>query len=378
MSPSIDPVARNITIITTILTVLMVLEYFLFLADEIRLVWPRFWKTTEAKIYVVTRYAGLAGQIFNVCFAFRMMFRVLNSPFACRVWSSYQATMIQCLLLSVELLLMLQVHKMYRENKYIRLLSFIFGGAQSAAMGINARLLVTGTHYSPTCVTISPHYSEFYVGTSIIVSFMFVLVAMLWRFFGSTSSRSEAPRAWLKVAVRDSSCITFAITVIFVFMFLCTTRVINTQMSGNITFYLLLFCLWFAVECEILNGHSVPHSLFQAGRIVLHQEQFRRIQESQMGDVNDPSRLTQIIEVDPDDMTPFDDLNAFPMSPSGLEVESTEVSTPFDSVSGAETKDIVDEHLCEWEKDSAPLSSCAPTFMLVERCISGEGSGFKK
>ncbi|KAG2349270.1 hypothetical protein BDR05DRAFT_1056132, partial [Suillus weaverae] len=356
MSHSIDPVARNITILTTILTALMVLEYLFFLSDEIRLVWPRFWKTTEAKIYVVTRYAGLAGQIFNVCFAFRMMFGVLNSPFACRVWSSYQATTIQCLLLSVELLLMLQVHKMYRENKSIRALSYIFGGAQSAAMAITAQLLVTGTHYSPTCVTISPHHSEFYVGTSIIVSFMFVLVAMLWRFFGSTSSRSEAPRAWLKLAVRDTSCITIAITVIFVFMFLCTTRVINTQMSGNITFYLLLSCLWFAV-----------------GRIVLHQEQFRRTQESQMGDINDPSRWTEMIEVDLNDTTSFDDPNAYPTSPSGLEVESTEVSTPFDSASSAETKDIADEHLCEGEKDSAPLSSCAPTSMLIARCISGEG-----
>ncbi|KAG2351762.1 hypothetical protein BDR07DRAFT_1017046 [Suillus spraguei] len=40
MSPSIDPVARNITIITTTLTALMVLEYIRFLSDEIRLVWP--------------------------------------------------------------------------------------------------------------------------------------------------------------------------------------------------------------------------------------------------------------------------------------------------------------------------------------------------
>ncbi|KAG2364298.1 hypothetical protein BDR07DRAFT_1459752, partial [Suillus spraguei] len=84
----------------------MVLEYIWFLSDEVRLVWPRFWKTTEAKIYVVTRYAGLAGQSFNIWFAFRMVSEVPNSPFICRVWASYQAAMTQCLLLSVELLLM--------------------------------------------------------------------------------------------------------------------------------------------------------------------------------------------------------------------------------------------------------------------------------
>jgi hypothetical protein len=359
MSTTIDPVARNIAIITTTLTAFMVFEYFWFLSDEIRLVWPRFWKTTEAKMYVVTRYTGLAGQSYNIWFAFRMLSGVPNSQFTCRVWSSYQAAMIQYLLLSVELLLMKRVYKMYKKGKPICTLLFIFGGAQSATMAVNARLIVTGTRYSPTCIIISPHHNRIYVGVSIIVTFVFILVAMLWRFFGNQSNWSEVPQAWLKLAVRDGSCTTVAITLILIFMFLCTMRVINTQMSGNIIFYVLLSCLWFA-----------------AGRIVLHQEKFRKIQESQKGEVNDPSRWTQTIEVDIDDFMVFDDPDACPMSPSGLEVESTEVATPFDSISNAGTKDIADEHL--WEEDSVPLSSCAPKFMFIERCISGEGLGSGK
>lgn len=354
LSPSIiDPVARNIVILSTTLTALMVLEYIWFFTDEVRLVWPRFLKTTEAKIYVVTRYAGLAGQIFNIGFAFRMVSRVPNSPSTCRAWYWYQILMTQCLLLSVELLLMLRVYKMYGKGKSIFALLIVFGGAQLAANAASSRSVITGTSYSPTCVIISPHHSRIYVGVSIIVTFMVILSTMLWRFFGSSSGLSEAPRAWLKLAVRDGSCTTIAIMTIFIFMFLCNMRVINTQMSGNIIFYVLFSILWFA-----------------AGRIVLHDAKFRKIQESRKGDINDP-RLTQTIEVEP-----FDDSDEFPTSPSSFGVESIEVSTPFDSMSDAGTRDIADEHLCG--EDDMQLSRCAPTFILIERCISGRGSGFKK
>ncbi|KAG2030566.1 hypothetical protein BDR03DRAFT_1017008 [Suillus americanus] len=369
--PSVDPVAHNIAIMTTTFTGLMVLEYIWSLPDETRLVWPRFRKTIEASIFVVIRYAGLAGQGFNIWFAFRMASGVPNSPSACIAWCLYQTVMTQFLLFAVESLLMPQVYKMYNKTKTIFALLIIFCGAQFAAMAASARLFITGTRYSPTCVIISHHHSRNYVGVSIIVTFMFILVTMLWRFFGSTSGRSEALRAWLKLAVRDGCCTIIMIMVIVIFMFLCNMGVIDIQMSRNIIFYVLLLCLWFAVECEILGGHSLPHSLFQIGRIVLHQEKFRQIQESQMGDVNDSSLWTQSIEVDPDDIASFDDPDACPTS---LEVESTEVSTPLDSMSDAGTRDIADEHLCEWEEDSVPLTSCAPTFMLIERFISGEGS----
>lgn len=312
----------------------MILEYIWFLSDEVRLVWPRLWKTTEAKIYVVTRYAGLAGQSFNIWFAFRMVSGVPNSRFICRVWSSYQAATTQCMLISVELLLMLRVYKMYKKKKSISALLFVFGSAQSAAMAANARLIITDTSYSPTCVVISPRYSRIYVGVSIIANFMFILGAMLWRFLRSISNWSGISRAWLKLVVRDSSFAAIAIIVILIFRFLCTPHVINVQMSGNIIFQVLLFCLWFA-----------------AGRIVLHQERFSNIQESQESDVNDPSRWTQTIEVDLDDVERFDDPDAYAMSLSGLEVESTNVSTPFDSMSDAGTRDITDEHIYEWEDE---------------------------
>lgn len=62
------------------------------------------------------------------------------------------------------LLSLVAVYKMYKKSKPIFALFFIFGGAQSAAMASNARLIVTGSHYSPTCVMLSAHPNRIYVG----------------------------------------------------------------------------------------------------------------------------------------------------------------------------------------------------------------------
>jgi hypothetical protein len=54
--------------------------------------------------------------------------------------------------------------------------------------------------------------AESQTSVSIIVTFVFILVAMLWRFFGNQADWSEVPHAWLKLAVRDGSCTVIAIT----------------------------------------------------------------------------------------------------------------------------------------------------------------------
>ncbi|OJA08218.1 hypothetical protein AZE42_12462 [Rhizopogon vesiculosus] len=65
MSPSTEPeaVGRNILIVSTTLTGLMVLEYAWNINFEMRVIWPQFWMSAEAKIFVIARYVSLAGQI---------------------------------------------------------------------------------------------------------------------------------------------------------------------------------------------------------------------------------------------------------------------------------------------------------------------------
>ncbi|KAG2141860.1 hypothetical protein DEU56DRAFT_940252 [Suillus clintonianus] len=318
--------------------------------------------SAEAKIYVLTRYAGLAGQMFNIWFAFRMASGVPNSTLACQAWYTYQTATIQCLLFAVETLLMVRVYKMYKKGKAIRALLIMFSSAQAVAMAVNAQTIVTGTHYTPTCITITPHRNRIYVGVSIIATFMFISFTMLWRYFRDTTSWSEAPRAWRNLAVRDGSITTVVITAIFIFMFLCTMGIIDIQMSRNFFFYVLLSCLWFA-----------------AGRIVLHQEKFRENYESQKGSAHDSSRLTTI-EVDLDDFAPSDAIDGCPESASDFRVDSTEVPNLSGSELDVGTKDITDERICELDDDDdddddVSLSSCTPTFILMETRISAEDSG---
>ncbi|KAG1747778.1 uncharacterized protein EDB91DRAFT_1114810 [Suillus paluster] len=357
MSPS--TVAHRIFLMTTILNAIAVLEYLCFISDEVRLVWPRVRKSTAAKLFLVTRYPGLAGLSFNVWFSYRMQSGVSNDAIVCRLWYAYQTAMIQLLLSAVELILMRQVYKMFQKDRYITGLLFVFGGAQIAAMAVSARLIVIGIRYSPTCVILRSPPSQIYAGVSVIATYTFIFFMMLWRYFQGRSRWSEVLRVWLKITVRDGACTTIAVIVSILFMTLCNTDVIKTQMTGNIVFYVLHPCLWFAVGC-----------------IVRNQEKFRESQKSQKGNGNDPHGWTTSLEVELDGITPFDDPDVYPESHSDLKVESTtDVSTSFDSESDVGTMDITDECPCKMAEDDTLPSGCSLTFTRTETGISGEGSG---
>ncbi|KAG1737104.1 uncharacterized protein EDB91DRAFT_1083143 [Suillus paluster] len=152
-----------------IVDVLMILEYFWFVSDEFRLVWPRVRKSIEAKLFLVTR----------------MQSGVSNDAKDCRSWYSYQTAMIQWLLLAVEVILMRQVYKIFQKDKYITGLLFVFAGAQIAAMA--------------------------------------------WRYFRGTSRLSEVSRDWLKITVRDGSCTTIAVIDEWKHCFLVGRIVINQE-----------------------------------------------------------------------------------------------------------------------------------------------------
>ncbi|OJA14612.1 hypothetical protein AZE42_07959 [Rhizopogon vesiculosus] len=65
-STELEAVGLNMLIVSTILSGLTVLEYAWNVRFEIRVIWPQLWRSAEAKIFMIVRYVGLAGQIFNV------------------------------------------------------------------------------------------------------------------------------------------------------------------------------------------------------------------------------------------------------------------------------------------------------------------------
>ncbi|OAX38239.1 hypothetical protein K503DRAFT_173876 [Rhizopogon vinicolor AM-OR11-026] len=204
-----EAVARDILIVTTILFGLMILEYAWNFRLEKQVIWPKFLKSHQVKIFVITRYMGFAGQIFNVWFANRMASGIPRSPLACRVWYTYQAVSIQSLTMSVEALLMFRVRKMYKKDKHVLGILFAFSCMQCAATVISARTVVPGIGSSPTCMVIGSHPGQIYVGASTIAVHLCLLAMILWRYF---RVRREGSHSYLKILVRDTICIVIVVT----------------------------------------------------------------------------------------------------------------------------------------------------------------------
>jgi len=339
-----EAVARDILIVTTILFGLMILEYAWNFRLEKQVIWPKFLKSHQVKIFVITRYMGFAGQIFNVWFANRMSSGIPRSPLACRVWYTYQAVSIQSLTMSVEALLMLRVRKMYKKDKHVLGILFAFSCMQCAATVISARTVVPGIGSSPTCMVIGSHPGQIYVGASTIAVHLCLLAMILWRYF---RVRREGSHSYLKILVRDTICIVIVVTGTNLLVTLPPMGLPRAETSANMLFHVKLFSLWVAV-----------------GRLVLDKERSR--QESR----DDPD--SDLTDIDLDELEPADNLDVCPVRLSDSKVAPTEVST--DSKSGSRTEvDIADECIYDWV-DDASLSSCVPSILRTDMGNPEEGS----
>ncbi|OAX38236.1 hypothetical protein K503DRAFT_856814 [Rhizopogon vinicolor AM-OR11-026] len=317
MSSLTEPegLARNMLIVSTTLTGLTVLEYAWNISFEMRVIWPKVWKSAEAKIFLIARYVGLAGQIFNVWFVNRMASGINHHPLACRAWYSHQAAIIQCLLMSVELLLMLRVCKMYKNDKYVLGILFLFAVGQCATVIISARIVVPSVGFYPTCVmVINSHPSRIYVGTSVIVVYQCLLAMILWRYL--RRDWSEPLRSYLRITARDSVLIVISVTCLLLPLTLAPMG-IESRTIDNLLFHVMLFGFWFAAD-----------------RLVLDKERFHLAVQNNR----------ELTEVDLDNLEPLDDPDICPVKPSDSKAVSTEVFIAFDSESGLETEeDITDE-----------------------------------
>jgi len=344
MPPSTEAIERNVLIVSSFLTGLMMMEYFWNFWFEVNIIWPRIRKNAEAMIYVISRYVGLAGQIFNVWFAQRMVSGIPTHPRACMVWYSYQAATIQCLLTLVELLLMMRVYKIYKKDKYVLGILGVFVGTQIAAMVVSTRMVVPGQRTSPTCILVTTHPGPIYVGISTIVINWCILAMILRR---CARDAWLEPESYLRVMVRDSTCTVIVVTGCFVFVILMAIGVLDSLTVQNVLFYLMVSSLWFS-----------------AGRLVLGKEKFRQ-------EHKDDADITL---VDLDDLEP-PDLDACLAGPYDSKVVPIEVSIAVDPESDVGLEgDITDEPLCHWA-DHGPLPSCAPTILRTEMGRDEEGSG---
>ncbi|OAX40290.1 hypothetical protein K503DRAFT_855466 [Rhizopogon vinicolor AM-OR11-026] len=350
MSPSTEPgaVGRNRLIVSTSLAGLMVLEYAWNIRFEVQVIWPQFRKSAKTKIFMVARYVGLTGQILDVWFAKRMASGTPTHPLTCKTWYSFHGMTVQCLLISVELLLVLRACKMYNNNGYVIGLLCVFLGAQCAGMAITVRMVVPILSPSPTCMMVESHPGQIYVGALTIASNLCFLTVILWRYLRSNWPKFLRP--YVEIMARDSICTVIVVTGNCLVVIFTPLRTQQPQTIRNIIFPLMVFSFWLV-----------------AGRLVLNTERFR--QEFQ----NDH----ELTDVDLDNLEPLEDSDICPAMPSDPKVAQIALSITVDSEPGVGTEeDIADERIYDWA-DDASLRSCAPT-MSMETVNGGECYGSRK
>ncbi|KAH7891003.1 hypothetical protein F5I97DRAFT_1840716 [Phlebopus sp. FC_14] len=250
-----NAVSRNILISASVSLAVMIVDFVWLLREERKRIWPKVRSSQYAKLYVLSRYPGLVGQIFNVYFVSRMDAGTIVAPSTCKMWYSYQATMVQLLLAAVEGPLMHRVYALYFRNRAILLLLILIAAAQIGSMIVSARMSVPGVRYTGTCLVIKTHPGSVYFSATTMATNVVIFFMTFWKYF-------SLPRRWTqgafgRVVLRDSALSLIATSLLLLFMMLCTLNVIKTSMSGNITYYWLVCTLWVTVGRIIINHERV-------------------------------------------------------------------------------------------------------------------------
>ncbi|KAH7921205.1 hypothetical protein BV22DRAFT_1132475 [Leucogyrophana mollusca] len=235
-------VARKVSYWASAALAVMIMDYALTFCDEIRCIWPKIRTSSYARTYMLAR--------FNVYFSMRMASGTYTAPPLCKSWYSYQAVSIQIMMAVVDVLLMRRVYALFSGSYWILAILIALAAAQPSSMVASAVTSVPGVKYTQTCLIIRTHHSPIYFGATTLATHIVILLLTFWKFFlASGSQRSSLP----SIIMRDTTISVMAICVILLFMMLCVLGVIDTTMSGNVTFYWLFCTLWISVGRIILN-----------------------------------------------------------------------------------------------------------------------------
>lgn len=237
----------------------MAVDFCLVLGDEFRLIWPNIRCFNRyALVYVVTRYAGLAAQIFNIYFSLRMASGVVTSPFLCRMWYRYQAISIQLLLAMVQVCLMHRVYALFLRNCAILCLLILLWTGQLWSMLVSAWLVVPNVAHTDTCYVMRAPTAGVYFGATTMTMNLIVLFMISWRYL-------NLPVEWIRsglgyVVLRDSTLSLLTILAWSLLLILCVTGVIETSMNGNVIYYWLFSAMWISLGRLIINQWKVAEA----------------------------------------------------------------------------------------------------------------------
>ncbi|KAH7923327.1 hypothetical protein BV22DRAFT_1048281 [Leucogyrophana mollusca] len=225
-----DHVERYISYGAAAALLTMFVEYGLTLRDERRYIWPKAHVCRYAKMYIVTRYLGLATQIFNVAFALWRASQTYIAPSLCRSWYAYQAILIQALVAIVDGLLMRGVYAMFSGSYWILSVLTVLAATQPGSMLASAIVALPEAPFTPTCLIAEVHSGLLYFGSVTLTTHAIILLLIVWKYFAG----GQAPTPLRTAILRDT---TIAVTVISVVLFitlLCALRVIGLGVSSSI------------------------------------------------------------------------------------------------------------------------------------------------
>lgn len=243
---------------------IMVLDFAWLFRDEVKFIWPKVrCRERFALVYIVARYAGMGGHIFNVYFSLRIASGVVTPPALCILWFRYQAVTIQLLLAAVEISWMHRIYTLFRKNHWILALLIILGIAQLLSMVISARLALPNMSYSSTCYVTRPHAASAYFGATTMTTNLAILFMISWRYLKlpvpkpTEIMKYEAIRAILRVVLRDSALSIVSLVVLTLVMMLANMGAIELSLNGNIIYHWLFCVLWMSFGRVTVNHAKV-------------------------------------------------------------------------------------------------------------------------
>ncbi|KAI9572013.1 hypothetical protein HD554DRAFT_1750440 [Boletus coccyginus] len=254
--PHDEAAALKVVISASTSFAIMILDFVWLIRDEAKLIWPRLRTSWIARIYLLTRYVGLASQIFNICFTVRMYLGVYTSPAGCLAWFTFQAVVIQFLLAFVEGLLMHRLYALFLHDRLVLMILISFAVGQVASMVVSAGLSFPSNMHTVTCMLLrSNPGSAFFSATTITIN-LIIFFMTFWRYL-------RLPAKWTqqgvgRVVMRDSALSLSAISAVMLFMTLSAFRVIKPSIGGNITYYWFVCVLWISIGRIIVNHEKLP------------------------------------------------------------------------------------------------------------------------
>ncbi|KAF8127050.1 hypothetical protein EV363DRAFT_1433920 [Boletus edulis] len=248
-------VELNVAVSASLAFATMIVEFLWYLRDEVKYIWPRLRTSWNPRIYMFTRYVGIASQIYNLYFAIRMYLGIDNSPAGCRTWFTYQVIVVQLLLLTAEGLLIHRLYALFLRSRPI--LDYI------ASMGVSARISNPSNVHTVTCLVVTSNPGNAFFSATTMTTNLVICFMTFSRYF-------RLPSKWTRQGLgrtvfRDSALSLGAISIMMLFLMLCSLNVIKPTMSGNITYYWLVCVLWISIGRIIVNHEKLPRDEGEQG-----------------------------------------------------------------------------------------------------------------